>query len=403
MTTEQDTPDWQRNLYLLAVTQFLSSAAFSAVSPFIPLFIQDLGVSNPSEAVFWTGIAQFSSGFCAFFAGPVWGALADRYGRRQMVIRSTLGGVVIVGLTGISPNLVFLIVMRSLHGMLTGVNAASSALAAAQAPPRRVAFALGLIQMTFFLGTMAGPLAGGLLADAAGYRAPFFAMSGCLLFSLLIVLFFVRERFEPGKEEGRRLHPLQNVRLVLALPNVLPLLGMLFVIRFGPFMLQPVVAVFMQALVTEGAATAAGVALSFFGLASAVTSVLVGRWVQFPRLLSIVLISALLASLFYLPQVWVQSAIASIVLFGAIGLCHGALLTATNSLLSASVSREHQGAVFGLVQSVNAISHGVSALMAGTMSVGLGLRSIFVANAALFFALGLAAWWMLGKKQRQAH
>jgi len=236
---------------------------------------------------------------------------------------------------------------------------------------------------------------GGVLSDAYGHRLPFFVMAGVQLVALVVVVLYVREKFHPVAREGRAIHPVRDVRQVLGIPHVAALLGILLAIGFGPFMLQPIMAVFMQGMVAEGAATAAGVALSFIGLTSSAASLAVGRLGQPGNLLRAVVIASFVAALFYVPQIWVQSPVASIALFGVVGLCQGALLTAINSLLSTSVSREHQGAVFGVVQSVNALSVGTASLVGGTMTVTLGLRSVFVADAALFALLGLVSWRML--------
>ncbi|MDO8530977.1 MAG: MFS transporter [Dehalococcoidia bacterium] len=394
MTSKRGVMSWQRNLYTLVIAQFLSTAAFSGVTPLLPLFIQDLGIKNPSEAAFWAGVATFASGFGSFLAAPIWGTLADRYGRKSMVLRSTAGGACILVLSGLSPSLGVLIAMRAIHGVLAGVSTATSALVASQAPRSRIPFAVGLIQMAFFLGSMTGPLAGGIIADALGYRAPFFVMGVSLVVACLIVVLFVREDFKLAETSGSHQSPIDNVRMVLGITNVIPFLGMLMIIRFGPFMLQPVLAVFMQGLVTEGAATAAGLALSLLGLASAFSSVVIGRWGHAERFLLVVAIAGCVASVLFLPQLWVQSAIQSALLIGLVGLCQGSLLTSINSLLSASVSRERQGAVFGVAQSAGALSQGVAALAAGTLTIAFGVRSIFAVDAGMYFLLGLGAWWM---------
>ena len=395
MTVDHSDPRWQKNLYALALVQFLSLLSFSAVTPIFPLFMQELGVKNLEEAAFWAGVSQFSSGFCAFLAGPLWGALADRYGRKPMVVRASAAGIVLVALSGLAPSVLVLILTRAAYGAFTGVASAASALVASEVPRGRLAFALGLLQVSFFLGLMVGPLVGGVLADAFGHRVPFFVMAGLQGVALLIVVRYVRERFSPVERADKRIHPIRDVRLVLGLPHVVPLLGVLLAIGFGPFMLQPIMAVFMQGMVAEGAATAAGVALSIIGLTSSVASLVVGRWGQSNTLLRAVVVAAFAASVFYVPLVWVQSSMASALLFGVIGLCQGTLVTAINSLLSTLVPREHQGAVFGVVQSANALSVGMAALFGGTMTVALGIRSVFVADAALFFVLGVVTLRML--------
>ncbi len=394
MTTARHATNWQRNLYVLTIVQFLSTASFSGITPLLPLFIQDMGTKNPNEAAFWAGVAAFASGFGSFLASPVWGTLADRYGRKSMVLRSTAGGACVLVLTGFSPSLAFLIAMRAIHGVLAGVSTATSALTASQAPRSRISFAVGLIQMSFFLGSMTGPLAGGVIADAFGYRAPYFVMGATMVISALIVILFVHEDFKPEEAAGSVQNPIQNVGMVLGIANVIPFLVMLMVIRFGPFMMQPVLAVFMQGLTTEGAATAAGLALSLLGLTSALSSVIIGRWGRTDRFLVVVAAAGCVASVLFLPQLWVQSAVLSALLIGMVGLCQGGLLTSTNSLLSGSVSRERQGAVFGVAQSAGALAQGVAALAAGTLTIAFGVRSIFAADAVMYLLLGVGAWWM---------
>lgn len=383
-----------RNLYALTLVVFLSAVAFGSVAPLLPLFIQTLGVTAPDEAAFWAGIAHFASSLGSFFSGPFWGNLADRYGRRAMLLRAGFGGVVVLALTGLSPSVAFLIVMRVLHGTFTGVNTAASALAASQAPSGRTGLALGSVQMAFFLGNMAGPLFGGLLADTFGYHAPFFVMSGVLFIDFLLAAFFVHEKFTPAASGKLSLNPLSGMNTVLQTAGLLPLLGLLFASRFGGYSLAPIMAIFMQQMAPERAATMAGIALGLVALASALGALVVGRRIASSRHLTVFLVASLAASALFFPQFWVQSAILSIALVGLFGLCQGAMLTCSSSLVSKSVSRERQGAAFGMVQSATALSHGTAGLAAGTLSVTLGVRSVFVADGALFLAIAAGAWWL---------
>ncbi len=401
MNAEHGIPGWEKNVYALAVVQFMSTAGFFAVIPLTPLFLQELGVRTPAEAAFWSGVAQFAAGVSAFLASLVWGAVADRYGRKLIIMGTTFAVAGVMVATGLAPNIGVFIIMRMLHGVFTASNAASLALGASQAPKERVSYAVGVIQMGYLLGTAAGPAFGGLIADAAGYRVPFFITAGILVVGVLIIFVLVRERFEPPVKQGEQLGIIHNIRTVLSTPGVAPLLVMFMMVQFGPFMLQPILAAFMQSMVTQGAATGAGVALSLMGLAGGATSLLVGRLGRPRRLPIIVLVCAFGASVLYLPQIWVQSLTLSVVLFAGLGLCQGALVTSVSSLLSVYVPRERQGAVFGIIHAVTSLAFGTAALTAGPMSVVAGLRSIFVAEAALAFVLGLAAWRLM-RRARQA-
>lgn len=390
------TIDWRRNLYVLVVAQFLSSLGFSFVSPFFPLYIQQLGVPDASLAAFWAGVAQFVSGMGGFLSGPIWGALADRYGRRPMVLRAGFTGAVILAVTGLAPNVGFIVLMRGLSGFFTGVITASLALAAAQAPRERVSFVVGTLQMAFFLGISTGPLLGGILADAVGYRIPFFVTGGLLLVGALLVLIFVRERFEPPKDQKSRSGPIQDVRMVLGMSAIVPMLVLLLLVRFGPQMLQPTLAAFMQTLVTDGAASVAGTAFSLLGFVSAGASVFTGRLTRKEDLRLVTILSCFAAAVCYVPQLWVHSPALSTALVALTGIPIGVLMTSTAALISTTVAQEHQGAVFGVLQSVTALAFGLGSLLGGTLGATLGLRSVFLADAALFAALGAGVWMMRG-------
>ena len=51
---------WRRNLYLLFAVQVLSVAGFSLVFPFLPLYVEELGVATRGSVAFWSGLV-FSS------------------------------------------------------------------------------------------------------------------------------------------------------------------------------------------------------------------------------------------------------------------------------------------------------------------------------------------------------
>ncbi len=392
---------WKRNLYALTAVVFLSATGFSSVAPLLPLFNQTLGVRDPNEAVFWAGVAHFAGAVGAFLGGPFWGTLADRYGRRTMLLRATVGGVIVLALTGLSPSVVFMVLMRFVHGTLTGVNTAASALAASQAPRERTAMALGSVQTAFFLGNMSGPVIGGVLADRFGYHIPFFVMSGVLFIDFLVAAFFVRENFVVSTHKGRGLNPLKDIQAVLQTRALLPLLVLLFASRFGGFSLSPVMAVFMQEMVFDRAATMAGVALGLIALASALAAAIIGRVVRPNQLLLVFVVASIAASGLFLPQFWVRSVVISAALFGLFGLCQGAMLTCTSSLVSSTAPRERQGAVFGVVQSATAFSHGTAGLTAGTLSVAFGVRATFMANAILFLVIAAGAGVLLRKKRSE--
>jgi len=93
--------NWKTNLVVIWISQLLSIAGFFFALPFGPYYIQELGVHDPAKIKFW--VALFGAGpplSLAVFS-PIWGTLADRYGRRLMLLRANLGGAIILSLMGI--------------------------------------------------------------------------------------------------------------------------------------------------------------------------------------------------------------------------------------------------------------------------------------------------------------
>src|SRR2546421_12912582 len=86
--------DGRRNLAALWFAELTAIFGFSFAFPFPPLFLRELGIHTPSALALWRGVAAGASGFSLAVMSPVWGALADRYGRRSMLIRAMVGGAV---------------------------------------------------------------------------------------------------------------------------------------------------------------------------------------------------------------------------------------------------------------------------------------------------------------------
>src|SRR6185437_3938112 len=143
---------WERNLYELTVASFLMFTAFGFVFPFLPFYIAQLGVGDEQHVEVWSGVSSFAQALVLAIFSPIWGAVADRHGRRLMVLRAAFGGGIIIALMGLTQNIWQFMLLRLMQGAMTGVVAAASALAISFVPRARMGFALGLVQMAAFAG-----------------------------------------------------------------------------------------------------------------------------------------------------------------------------------------------------------------------------------------------------------
>ncbi len=180
---------WRKNLYILWATQFLAMVGMNLVVPFLPFFIRELGVTDPDELARWSGLVFSGPFVLSFIATPIWGALGDRYGRKNMVVRAIFGLAVSQLLVGFSQDVIQLFIFRIVQGAISGFIASSLALVSTNTPREKVGYALGLMQSASAGGMVLGPFVGGLLADLIGYREIFFVTASLCTIGGVVVVF----------------------------------------------------------------------------------------------------------------------------------------------------------------------------------------------------------------------
>ncbi len=192
-----DSPiNWKRNLTVTWLGCFLTGAAFSLVMPFLPLYVEQLGVTGHSALNMWSGLVFSITFLFSAVASPFWGGLADRKGRKIMLLRSALGMAIVMMLMGLAQNIWQFLILRALLGLL-GFIPNANALIATQIPRQKSGWALGTLSTGAVSGALLGPLAGGFLADHWGLRTVFFLTASVLLVCFILTLFFIREQFVP--------------------------------------------------------------------------------------------------------------------------------------------------------------------------------------------------------------
>jgi MFS transporter, DHA1 family, multidrug resistance protein len=388
---------WQRNLAIGFVAELLAMCAFTFVDPLIPLYIQKIGNLTIEGAAFWAGIAASGMGISMFLVSPLWGILADRIGRKPMVLRSMFGGALVLTLINFAPNVWVIVVLRWLQGILTGSVAAITALASSMAPREKVSFAVGIVMLAVFSGQTIGPIIGGYVADRIGYDVTFYLSGGFLMAGGLIVLFGLHEGFH--KPAATKVNPWHGMFKMFSSRRMLPLLIVMALLSIGQSMINPIIALRIKEINMAGkAATTTGIVYSLTGLTAAITSIIAGRLGQRMSLAKIMAFCVFGIGLFYLPLGWVTK-IGLFATFQVLtGLLRGGQATATNALLGSSASKDEQGSAFGLGQSASALGGGIGPLIEGGLAKAFGLRPIFVISAGIFLVSGFLTTRLLGKR-----
>ncbi|HZT89249.1 MAG TPA: MFS transporter, partial [Stellaceae bacterium] len=240
-------PDWRRTLWVMVGIQFIMTMAFSVLSPIMPLFLPELGVKNPAAIDIWAGILGGSTSFVAAFVSPLWGRVADRRGRKLMLLRSSLAIGFFTALMGAAGDVWQFFAFRALMGVFAGFSSAAIALVASQVPEGRLGYSLGWLSTGQLVGSLVGPIIGGALADLTGsYRMPFYCTSATILFSAGLVWFAVHERFSPAPRGRQQRSVLEALVTLAQSPGLLALFFVLLMAQFGVRTVQPVVTLYVQ-------------------------------------------------------------------------------------------------------------------------------------------------------------
>jgi DHA1 family multidrug resistance protein-like MFS transporter len=374
-------PNWQRTLGALWLAQTLTIIGFSLRTPFLPFFVAELGARNLETQVLWAGAINAGGAAVMAITAPLWGALADRYGRKLMVLRAMVAGSLTIGLMALATSPWQLFVLRLVEGGFTGTVTASTTLAASTVPRERLGFGLGLMQMAVFSGSAVGPLIGGVLADQIGYRATFVLAGSLLLVSALLVAFLVEERFEPPpRRAGHGETGGETWRLLLA-PALLGIVVSLFALRAASMALQPIVPLLVAQLARGSSAvnSLAGLAMGVSGMTSAVASVGLGRLSDRIGQRPLLIASGALAAATFLPlglttQVWQV-----IVLQALFGIASGGMLPTANALVARLTPEGRRGTIYGFTTTASSLGAFVGPLVGTALAAALGLHAPFLA------------------------
>src|SRR5471032_378268 len=201
---ERNAPYWRRNLFVCVFGSFTTLLSLSMLLPFLPLYVQQLGVSSPAAVVQWSGVAFGATFFGTAITAPLWGRLADRYGRKPMLVRAAIGMAIVMSLIGVAHSVVELVVLRLIAGLIGGFASASIVMIGTQAPRERAGWALGILSTGALAGNLVGPLVGGFLPIWFGIRGTFFAGGAMIALTALLVMLLVREDFHRESDAKKR-------------------------------------------------------------------------------------------------------------------------------------------------------------------------------------------------------
>jgi DHA1 family multidrug resistance protein-like MFS transporter len=393
--TQAGEAHWQRTLWTMVGVQFVMSIAFSIVGPIMPLFLPDLGVTSVEAVDVWAGVLASVTSFIAIFTAPIWGGLADRYGRKLMVLRSTLGIAIFTALMGLALSPWHMLAFRAGMGALAGFNSAATVLVATQVPESRLGWSLGWLGTGQLVGSLVGPVIGGGLADLTGsYRLPF-VFAGIMAFAAFLGTWrFVPEQFRRPSDAAQHGSMLSGLSVLTRSRGLLALVLVMMMAQFATQAVQPVVTLYVQEMLGNrpDLATLGGVAFSATGLAGIVAVPFLGRQSDRIGYRRVLLISLVGAALFTAPQSLSFGYPAFVVERFGLGLFVGGILPAANALIGRLTTPANRGFVYGVISSAYFVGNTTGPITGGVVAAFAGINWVFAVTAAMLVANAVWVW-----------
>lgn len=361
---------------------FFTGASFSLVMPFMALFVEDLGVAK-NQVEWYAGLAVAISALASAVFAPLWGRLADRYGRKPMMVRASLMMTFTMGGLAFIPNVQWLILLRLLNGIFAGYVPNSTALIASQVPREKSGYALGTLATGVTAGTLIGPLIGGVLAEMVGIRLVFLLVGIILLICTMMTILFVKEDFEPVKKAQvvptgiilkRIKHPKMMVSLFVTS----------MIIQISAQSVAPILALYIRHLgQAENLMFVSGLIVSSMGVSSLLSSSILGKVGDAIGNHRMLLLALLYSFIMYFLTALASTSLQLGLLRFAYGFGVGALMPSINALLTRMTPKEGISRIFSFNQMFMNIGQVIGPFIGSNVAILLGYRSVFYVTSMI--------------------
>ena len=392
MTEDQGSSYWQRNLWVCVFGSFTTIVAMTLLLPFLPLYVEQLGVSDHAAIVQWSGVAYGATFLTAALTAPLWGRLGDQYGRKLMLIRASLGMAVAMSLIGLSQNVYQLVGLRLLAGLLGGYSSGSMVLVATQTPRAQTAWALGMMSSGIMAGNLAGPLIGGVLPPLIGIRMTFLAAGAVIFVAFLATTFLIREEPRP-----RRSGNVKHKAGFASVPNKAPVIAMLatgMLLMFANMSIEPIITVYVAQIVPDPAhvTIVAGFVMSAAALGSIISASRLGKLADRIGHWTVIIGCLLVCAALLIPQAFVTAGWQLIALRFLMGVSLGGLLPCVATVIRHNVPERNAGSILGYSTSSQYVGQVAGPLAGGFVGGHFGMRAVFLGTSVLMAAGAFYGW-----------
>jgi len=392
---DRNLPYWRRNLAVCVFGSFTTLVSLSMLLPFLPLYVQQLGVTAQADVVQWSAVAFGATFFGTAITAPLWGRLADRYGRKPMLIRAAIGMALVMSLIGLARNVTDLVVLRLIAGLIGCYASASIVMIGARGAREKAGWALGVLSTGALSGNLIGPLVGGFLPQLVGIRGTFFVGGAMIAVAAITTIVLVREDFQRGVDGARRSKTSavegENTRW----PVIAALLLTAMMVLLANMSIEPIITVYIGHLgvAFDDQARVAGVVMAGSALGSILTAARLGALADRIGSWNVIIGCLVLTGIVMVPQAYVTQWWQLAVLRGLMGMTIAGLLPAIAKLIRHSVQEHNTGKILGYLQSAQFSGQVIGPLIGGQIGAHFGLQHVFlVTGALLVLCAGINGW-----------
>ncbi|MBW9354243.1 multidrug efflux MFS transporter [Citrobacter sp. EC_71] len=393
---------WRVNLISVWFGCFFTGLAISQILPFLPLYISQLGVTSHEALSMWSGLTFSVTFLISAIVSPMWGSLADRKGRKLMLLRASLGMAIAILLQAFATNVWQLFLLRGVMGLTSGYIPNAMALVASQVPRERSGWALSTLSTAQISGVIGGPLMGGFIADHVGLRAVFCITAALLVVSFLVTLFLIKEGVRPTTKKSERL---SGKAVFASLPYPALVISLFFttmVIQLCNGSIGPILALFIKSMVPDSSNIAflSGLIASVPGISALISAPRLGKLGDRIGTERILMATLIFAVVLFFAMSWVTTPLQLGILRFLLGFADGAMLPAVQTLLVKYSSDQITGRIFGYNQSFMYLGNVAGPLMGATVSAMAGFRWVFIATASIVL---INIWQLAIALRRRRH
>jgi DHA1 family multidrug resistance protein-like MFS transporter len=393
---------WQRNLMVCVFGSFTTLVSLSMLLPFLPLYVQQLGVASSSAIIQWSGVAFSATFLGTAVTAPLWGHLADRYGRKPMLVRAALGMAVVMSLIGVAHDVYQLVALRLIAGLVGGYASASIVMIGTQAPRERAGWALGMLSTGALTGNLVGPLVGGFLPGWVGIRGTFFVGGAMIAVAAIATIVLVREDFDRHADASHRNVASATSSQPVRYGVLIALLATAMMVLLANMSIEPIITVYIAQLAVpaDRLARTAGIVMAASALGSMLTAARLGALADRIGSWKVIILCLLATGVTMIPQAfvthWWQLALLRVLM----GMTIAGLLPAIAKLVRQAVPERHTGKTLGYLQSAQFAGQVLGPLLGGQIGARMGLHHVFFVTGALLVLCAALNQWL---RPRHAH